>query len=542
MRCTSLVALFAFPALVGSAVFGCVGDDPDTGIGIGADGGQPDGQTTDGQGGVDGNDGGADDGEAGVPPYVPSGGSYIKASNTGAYDFFGDDVAVSANGDTMVVGASGEWGGATGVNANQADNSKEKAGAAYVFVKSAAGVWSQQAYLKPSNTIAFGAFGSAVAISADGNRIAVGAKGDNSVYVYNRTQSAPYWVQIPSGAIKASNAAAGSFGYELALSGDGNTLAIGAMSENSATGGVSTGPGGAAASPSYDFSGAVYVWTYSGGNWTQSHFIKASDNENGGRFGWSVALNGAGTMMAVAAMGESSPATGISATPSTDTGATSSGAVYIFEKGTTWNQTTYIKAKNSRAGARFGQRIAMSGSGTTVVVGADFESSGAKGVNPSNPGDEDTTAGNAGAAYVFTKETSGWTQSAYLKASNTRSNAYFGRAVAISYDGRHIVVGSYGESSAATGVNSTAPGQDDISVSSAGAAYDFALVNGRWTQVAYLKAARSHAMSFGISTAVSNGGTTIVVGATSEPSSDTGIDGTLLNTSALASGAVYTFK
>jgi len=60
---------------------------------------------------------------------------------------------------------------------------------------------------------------------------AVGAKGDGSVYVFHRSASAPFWTQIPSVAIKPSNAAGSnaSFGYGLALSGDGNTLAIGAI-------------------------------------------------------------------------------------------------------------------------------------------------------------------------------------------------------------------------------------------------------------------------------------------------------------------------
>lgn len=117
-----------------------------------------------------------------------------------------------------------------------------------------------------------------------------------------------------------------------------------------------------------------------------------------------------------------------------------------------------------------------------------------------------------------------------------------GRAVAVSYDGQSIVVGGQGESSAATGVNKTTPGQDDTSIAYSGAAYAFALVSGQWTQVAYLKAARAYGMNFGIATAVSNGGLTIAVGGVSEPSNDVGVDGTNVNTSALGSGVVYTFK
>ena len=57
--------------------------------------------------------------------------AYLKASNTGANDLFGLSVAVSGN--TVVVGALGEDGNATGVNGNQSNNSATDSGAAYVF-------------------------------------------------------------------------------------------------------------------------------------------------------------------------------------------------------------------------------------------------------------------------------------------------------------------------------------------------------------------------------------------------------------------------
>ena len=62
---------------------------------------------------------------------------------------FGVSVAVS--GDTVVVGAISESSNATGVNGDQTDNSALDAGAAYVFVRNGT-TWSQQAYLKASNT------------------------------------------------------------------------------------------------------------------------------------------------------------------------------------------------------------------------------------------------------------------------------------------------------------------------------------------------------------------------------------------------------
>ena len=96
--------------------------------------------------------------------------AYLKASNTGAGDYFGSSVAIS--GDTVVVGAYGEASNATGVNGSQGDNSAAGAGAAYVFVRTS-GVWVQQAYLKASNTGAGDYFGYSVAISGD--TVVVGA-------------------------------------------------------------------------------------------------------------------------------------------------------------------------------------------------------------------------------------------------------------------------------------------------------------------------------------------------------------------------------
>jgi hypothetical protein len=90
--------------------------------------------------------------------------AYLKASNTEADDGFAQSVAIS--GDTIVIGATGEDSNATGVNGNRTDNSAPSAGAAYVFVRTN-GIWTQQAYLKASNTDSGDAFGWSVAISGD---------------------------------------------------------------------------------------------------------------------------------------------------------------------------------------------------------------------------------------------------------------------------------------------------------------------------------------------------------------------------------------
>ena len=100
--------------------------------------------------------------------------AYLKASNTGVGDF---GWSVSLSGDTLAVGAVNEASNATGVNGNQADNSASGSGAVYVFTRSG-GTWSQQAYLKASNTEAGDAFGYSVSLSGD--TLAVGAVNEAS--------------------------------------------------------------------------------------------------------------------------------------------------------------------------------------------------------------------------------------------------------------------------------------------------------------------------------------------------------------------------
>src|SRR5262249_5305932 len=101
--------------------------------------------------------------------------AYLKASNAGANQNFGGSVAVGSvavAGDILAVGARLESSSATGVNANQADTSAPNSGAVYVFTRTS-GVWTQQAYVKASNTNGGDQFGFSVPLA--GNTLAVGA-------------------------------------------------------------------------------------------------------------------------------------------------------------------------------------------------------------------------------------------------------------------------------------------------------------------------------------------------------------------------------
>ena len=106
--------------------------------------------------------------------------SYVNALNAEANDLFGLSAALSGDGNTLAFGAVDENSAATGVNGDQADNSAARAGAVYVFTRDSGGVWTQQAYVKASNTDANDLFGLSAALSGNGNTLAVGAIDEDS--------------------------------------------------------------------------------------------------------------------------------------------------------------------------------------------------------------------------------------------------------------------------------------------------------------------------------------------------------------------------
>ena len=169
-------------------------------------------------------------------------------------------------------------------------------------------------------------------------------------------------------------------------------------------------------------------------------YVKASNTRTNGQFGYAVAPSG--DTLAVGSFGDASNATGVNGNQA-DTSASSSGAVYVFTRsGAVWSQQAYVKASNTRPAAFFGSSDALSPDGNTLTVGASGESSRVPGVNGNQA---DTSAPAAGAVYVFTRSGAVWSQQAYIKASNTRADAYFGASVSLSGD--TLAVGSSRESS-----------------------------------------------------------------------------------------------
>jgi hypothetical protein len=441
--------------------------------------------------------------------------------------------------------------GVTAGSVPAAGNAATDAGAVYVFAR-IAGVWSQQAYVKASSPAAGDQFGVSVALSSDGNTLAVGAVGQalysGAAYVFAR--SAGIWSQ-QGAMVKASNAEGDDqFGWAVALSGDGNTLAVGAPFESSSLIGITPGlideltAGNGAL-----MAGAVYVYTRSGSAWSQQAYVKASNTESGDLFGYSVALSGDGNTLGVGAPLESSGLTGITAgsVDGTTSGnaAPSSGAVYVYTRTAgAWSQQAYVKASNTGSGDNFGTSLSLASDGNTLAVGAPLEDSSLNGVivGAVNEGTSGNGSFDSGAVYVYARTVGAWAQLAYVKASNTGAtdaNDQFGTSVALSGDGTALAVGAPFEDSSTTGIGST---PDDGLASNTGAVYFYRLSAGTWSQQAYVKATNTGDLDeFGWSLALSGDGNTLAVGAPLEDGSGTGIGAAQDDNSAGDSGAVYLY-
>ncbi|WP_413398016.1 histidine kinase [Microbulbifer sp. 2304DJ12-6] len=472
---------------------------------------------------------------------------YFKASNTDQDDRFGFSVSLSEDGNTLAVGSYGESSNATGIDGDQASNDLAESGAVYVFVRTGT-AWAQQAYVKASNTNEADSFGYSVSLSKDGSNLAVGAPSEDSnatgidgdqdnndavnsgaAYVFVRTGTT--WTQQTY--VKASNTDGDDrFGMTVNLSGDGNTLAVGAAYENS----DATGIDGDQANNDLFDSGAVYVFSRTGATWAQQAYLKASNTDELGRFGRSISLSDDGNTLAVGAYGDNSDAVGIDGDQS-NYSAFFSGAVYVFSRtGASWAQQTYIKASNTDENDLFGRWVSLSGDGNTLAVGAPREGSNAIGID----GDQaNNDLAESGAVYVFVRTGIAWAQQAYVKASNTNEADIFGWSVSLSGDGNALAVGAPDESSNAKGIDGDRSNNAAIG---SGAVYVFVRTGTTWAQQSYVKASNTDGHdSFGGTISLSRDGNTLAIGAQFENSNATGINGDQTNNDALGSGAVFIY-
>jgi hypothetical protein len=474
---------------------------------------------------------------------------YAKASNTEASDYFGYAISLSADGNTLAVGAYGDdsaSGGETddceaGTPVNCAANS----GAVYLIGRDSAGNWAQLAYLKASTPVANDWFGYAVALAGDGNTLAVGAPqkdfggipNTGAIYLFTRNTTTGIWSQHSM--LQPILDAEDQVGMSVALSTDGRTLAVGAQYEDS----NATAIGGDDADNSAMNSGAVFVYSLGDLGWVTQAYIKSSLNLTGDRFGADVTLSGDGNTLAVGA-------------PDKDPlDQADAGLAFIFGRNDgVWNEISYIYAdidSNLGSGDRFGEHLTLSADGNTLAVGSRFEDSSAFTINGNGV---NNTATDAGAAYIFVANaTSGWadwSQQAYIKAINSGAGDWFGSDLALSADGNILAVSAISEGSAATGIEGGDVTDNTNFAPDAGAVYLFSRDATTWSPSNYIKAANTEEPDyFGAAVALSADGSVLAVNSSVEDSSATGICASgdaacataQAKNDALSAGAVYLY-
>ena len=328
----------------------------------------------------------------------------------------GISVALSSGGDTLAVGGFGD---------------NDTAGATWIFTRSG-GAWTQQG----SKLVGTGATGSisnqgfSVALSGDGNTLALGAPGDDTnigaTWIF--TRSGGTWTQQGTKLVGTgyTNGPLNVFqGIGVALSNDGNTLAVGGYQDNSGI-------------------GATWIFTRSGGAWTQqgSKLVGTGYATPGSAFqGVSVALSSDGDTLAVGG-------------PLTNT---SIGATWIFTRsGGAWTQqgtklvgTGYTPSSYGPGTPNQGAGVSLSGDGNTLAVG----------------GPQDDTY--IGATWIFTRSSGTWTQQGIkLIGTGYVGNPNQGAGVSLSGDGNTLAIG----------------GNWDDNTPDAGATWIFTRSGGAWTQ------------------------------------------------------------
>ena len=208
--------------------------------------------------------------------------------------------------------------------------------------------------------------------------------------------------------------------------------------------------------------------------------------------------------------------------------------------GSTWSQQARLQASNAEPQDSMGCWVSISDDGNTIAAGSLDEDSLLTGIQPPDAGaNDEKTDKSAGAAYVFVRNGTTWSQQAFIKASNTGEDDWFGLHLALSGDGNTLAVGASNEDSAAQGVNGN---QDDNSADEAGAVYFFTRTGTTWRQEYYVKGSNNRKFDeFGSALALSRDGRTMAVGAHFQSGGAKGVNGNEADMSVPKSGAAYVF-
>ena len=384
---------------------------------------------------------------------------------TGAHatvgDTFGYSVATSADGKTIIVGAYDD----------EIPGILDNSGVVYVYDREGnnfneVGILSGS-YATNNNDN----FGYSVATSADGKTIIVGARSDETsgttgyglVYVFDREGNNFNEVGILTGSYASQSS--DRFGHSVATSADGKTIIVGAVGdETSGTTGY----------------GLVYVFDREGNNFNEVGILTGSYASSNDNFGHSVATSADGKTIIVGAYGDGT------------SGSNDGGLVYVYDReGNNFNEVgiltgTYV----SQSIDNFGESVATSADGKTIIVGAGRDE-----INPSG-------IGTYGLLYVYDREGNNFNQVGILTGSYASdSGDGFGKSFAISADGKTIAVAATQDETSGTG--------------NYGLVYVFNREGNNFNEVGILTGTYSSESLdlFGHSVATSADGKTIIVGA-----------------------------
>jgi len=313
-----------------------------------------------------------------IDPFIRQGEKLIGTGLSGPYGYLGMSVALSADGNTALVGGPAD------------DN---YVGAAWVFTRSGS-TWTQQGEkLIGTGSVGGAWFGQSVALSADGDTALIGGPNDNhevgAAWVFTRSGST--WTQQGSkitGGTEESGE--GYFGRSVALSATGATALIGGYNDN-------------------EHRGGAWVFTRSGSTWTQQG-KKLTGSGELGFFGWSVALSSSAN---TAVIGEWGLGGGV-------------GGAWVFTRsGSTWKkQGGELVAGGASGDSWFGYSVALSADGNTALVGGPQDNS------------------RTGAVWVFTRTGATWSQQGEkLTGTEEVGEGELGYSVALSAGGDTALAG-----------------------------------------------------------------------------------------------------
>lgn len=324
-------------------------------------------------------------------------------------------------------------------------------------------------------------FGNSVDISADGRTAVIGANNDLDLYgtsvgsAFVFTESGGTWHQQTT--LVPETDPPDDYGESVAVSSDGRTAIVGAPRDDNSNG---------------ESAGSAFIFTQSDGSWQKQAKVVAGDGDDEDLFGQSVAISDDGSTAVVGALADEDPHGELA------------GSAYVFtESSGNWHEQAKLVADDGEDADFFGFSLAVSGDGSTVIVGA--------------VGDKNSSGYSRGAVYVF-ESNGGWQQQSVLIPADVDDLlSEFGSTVAVSRDGRTVMIG------AAEGVD-----QNQIST---GSAYVFTKSGRRWQEQAKLLADDGKEFDeFGATISVTNAGGTVIIGAPRDE-----------NPNGVAAGSAYVF-